>query len=128
MPQVCTAVPLSVEVCTPSYGSAQSLRFLEWDAGLKLDVDPVVVHYPCDDLEARYARCDAERATSEGILAECQHDLRMLTQQHEQQTTMYRATQQRLAECRQREDAPDMSSAWVLGALALGGVVARWLR
>lgn len=51
-----------------------------------------------------------------------------LEQQLTMQTTMLRATQQRLAECRQREVEPDLSSAWVLGGLALLGVAARWWR
>lgn len=128
MPDVCSSIPLSVEVCTPSYGGAERIEFLEWDAGLRINVEPIVTHYPCDDTEARRVQCEGALTRCEVNLAGCQSDLGRTRQTLEQQTTMYRATQQRLAECRQREEAPDLSSAWVLGALALGGVVARWLR
>lgn len=133
MPQVCTSLPLSVEVCTPSYGSAERIDFVEWDAGLKIDVQPVVVHHPCDDINAQRAACERDLTECEVTLEGTQREAATCGQSLEQsrawaqsRVALLTRTQAELDRCLNEQSDP--AGAWVLGALAVCGVVARWKR
>ena len=44
----CASMPLAIEVCTPAWSQPESIRVHEWDAGLKISVEPRLVELSCE--------------------------------------------------------------------------------
>lgn len=44
MPDNCITAPIALEICTPDWATADRLHLIEWEAGLVVDLDPIIAY------------------------------------------------------------------------------------